>query len=312
MTEPQISVTMPARNAAAFINESIPSVLNQTFRDFELVILNDASTDRTEEIVRQWQQRDPRIRLLRSEHQLGLTGSSNRVVTETRAPIVARMDADDIAHPMRFERQWEVLQRWRDVAAVGTLCEGIDSAGRVVRPRDRWRILRMSRYLPFPHGSIMFRRAAFDAIDGYSDKFTCGEDQDFAYRLSHIGRIVTLPEALYHYRYHSENATLLTGAQAVRAVRNGHHQHNGHDLAALYMMGAMRLWAGEEPRVLPELIKKKHLGWNLRSVVALGSASLAALSPATLRLALRAFIRSRDAMAGLRVKDGRPYEWRYR
>jgi glycosyltransferase involved in cell wall biosynthesis len=274
MTEPLISVTMPARNAAAFINESIASVINQTFTNFELVILNDASTDNTEEIIREWQQRDSRIHLLRSERQLGLTGSSNRVVAETRAPLVARMDADDVAHPRRLERQLEVLQKNPDVVAVGTLSEGINGAGRVVRPRDRWRIVRVSRYLPFPHGSIMFRRAAFDAIGGYSEEFTCGEDQDFAYRLCRLGRIVTLPEALYHYRYHDGNATLLTGAQAVRAVRNGNN-HNGHDLAALYMMGAMRLWAGEEPRVLTELMKKKHLGWNMRSVVALASASLA-------------------------------------
>ena len=310
MTEPLISVTMPARNAAAFLNESIASVLNQTFTDFEPIILNDASTDRTEEIVREWQRRDPRIRLVRSESQLGLTGSSNRVVAETRAPVVARMDADDIAHRTRLERQWEVLQTLPDVVAVGTLCEGIDSAGRIVRPRDRWRIVRVSRYLPFPHGSIMFRRAAFDAINGYSKEFTCGEDQDFAYRLSRLGRIVTLPDALYQYRYHAGNNTLLTGAQAVHAVSNGHN-HNGDDLAALYMMGAMRLWAGAEPRVF-HLMKKKHLGWNLRSLVALASASLANVSPAALRFALRGFIRGRDAMAGLRVKDGRPYEWRYR
>src|ERR1043166_9107955 len=105
MTEPQISVTMPARNAAGFINESIASIINQTFTNFELVILNDASTDNTEEIIREWQKRDSRIRLLRSERQLGLTGSSNRVVAETRAPLLARMDADDVAHPRRLERQ---------------------------------------------------------------------------------------------------------------------------------------------------------------------------------------------------------------
>ncbi len=311
MTEPLISVVMPARNVAAFVNQSIASVINQTFTDFELVILDDASTDRTGDILQEWQQRDSRIRLLRSEQQLGLTGSSNVVSAAARAPLVARMDADDIAHPERLRRQWEVLKAEPDVVAVGTLCQGIDREGRIVRPRDRWRILRVSRYLPFPHGSIMFRRAAFDEIGGYGEQFTCGEDQDFVYRLSRTGRIVTLPDVLYHYRYHAQNATLLTGAQAVHAVSNGNGK-NGHDLAALYMMGAMRLWAGEEPHVLRELIAKRLVGWDFRSLLALSSASLATISPAALRVAMRSFIRGRDAVAALRVKDGRPYEWRFR
>jgi len=76
------------------------------------------------------------------------------------------------------------------------------------------------------------------------------------------------------------------------------------------MLGSMRLWAGQAPQILPQMIATRSLGWNPRSLLALSSASIGSISPATLRFLLRTFIRARDAVASLRVKDGRPYEWR--
>src|SRR6185436_6532143 len=149
--------------------------------------------------------RDSRIRLFRSDRNLGLSGSSNFVVQKARSPIVARMDADDISHVDRFRRQWEVLQTRPDVVAVGTLCEGIDAAGRVTRPRDRWRLVRRSRYVPFPHGSAMFRRDAFNRIKGYDEQLSYGEDQEAFLKLTTIGTVVTLSDALYYFRYHADN-----------------------------------------------------------------------------------------------------------
>jgi hypothetical protein len=155
----------------------------------------------------------------------------------------------------------------------------------------------------------MFRREAFDAIGGYSERFAAGEDQDFFFKMTSRGRVVTLPDVLYQFRYHLHNSTLLTGAQAVHSFAD-RYSRNGENLAALYMLGAMRLWAGQSPGILPEMIAKKSLSWNLQSLIALASASLGSLSPATLRFFLRSLIHVRDRLAGLRVKDGRPYEWR--
>ncbi len=133
---------MPVHNAQPFLDESVGSILNQTFADFEFVILDDGSTDGSTEALREWAQRDARIRLYESARNLGPAGSSNFVVERARAPLVARMDADDVSHPDRLRRQWEVLERRPDVALVGTLYEGIDARGRRVRPRDRWRLAR--------------------------------------------------------------------------------------------------------------------------------------------------------------------------
>ena len=258
------------------------------------------------ELLREWSRRDKRIHLHESKKRLGLSGSSNAVVAKARAPIVARMDADDIAHPDRLRRQWNIIEGRPDVAVIGTLCNGIDASGREVRPRDRWRLVRRSVYIPFPHGSAMFRREVFDQVGGYDEHADGGEDQDLFSRMAARGRVLTLPDVLYSYRYHSSNATLFNGTRAV----GENHSQNGNALAAFYMLGAMRLWAGDPPMLLQPMLEKKSLKWNPKTLMILASAIWGHVSPPTLRVFLRSSIRARDLLASVRVKDGRPYEWR--
>ena len=306
MANPSISVVMPVYNAFPFIDESINSILAQTLSDFEFVILDDASTDGSDELLREWSRRDKRIHLHKSRQRLGLAASSNAVVARARAPLLARMDADDIAHPDRLGRQWNIMRDRQDVAVIGTLCNGIDASGREVRPRDRWRLVRHSAFIPFPHGSVMFRREVFDQVGGYNEDITRGEEQDLFSRMAAYGRVLTLPDVLYSYRYHSSNATL---SNSLRAVGENHSK-TGDALAAFYMLGAMRLWAGEPPRLLEAMLEKKFLKWDAKTLMMLASAILGHISPTTLRIFMRSSIRARDLLAGLRVKDGKPYEWR--
>ena len=306
--EPQakpLSVVMPVYNALPFLDDSINSILTQTFTDFEFVIFDDASTDGTVGRLRHWAARDQRIKLHENKMRLGLSGSSNAVVAQARGAIVARMDADDVAHPDRLKRQWQIIEHQADVAVVGTLCNGIDASGREVRPRDRWRLVRRSGYIPFPHGSAMFRREVFDRVGGYDD--TPGaEDQKLFSKMATAGRVVTLPDVLYSYRYHANNATLFNGLRAV----GENHSNNGESLAAFYMLGAMRLWAGDPPKLLEPLLEKKSMKWDVKSLMIFTSALWGHISPSTLKLFLRGSIRVRDLLAGMIVKDGKPYEWR--
>ncbi len=304
--KPFVSVAMPVHNALPFLDDSIKSILAQTLSNFEFIILDDASSDGSVERLREWSSRDKRIHLHESKKHLGLAASSNAVVAMTRASFVARMDADDIAHPDRLRRQWNVMKDSRDVAVVGTLCNGINASGREVRPRDRWRLVRRSARIPFPHGSAMFRREMFEQVSGYDERIQRGEDQDLFSRMAAHGRVVTLSDVLYSYRYHSSNATLFNG---VRAVGENHAQ-NGDALAAFYMLGAMRLWAGEPPMLLQAILEKKGLKWNAKTLMILASAVWGHTSPGTLRIFMRSSIRARDLLAGLRIKKGRPYEWR--
>jgi glycosyltransferase involved in cell wall biosynthesis len=305
---PPLSVVMPVHNAAPFLNESIRSILDQSISDFEFVILDDASSDESPELLRRWEQRDSRIRVFRSERQLGLAGSSNLVVSKTSAQIIARMDADDVSHTERLAKQLEVLSIYDDVVAVGTLFDGIDAAGRVIRPRDRWRLLHSSQYIPFPHGSTMFRRAAFDAVGGYQELIV-GEDQDFFLKLTRIGRVVTVPAALYHFRYHTANTTLFMDTGASEISKQNLPRH-GDELATLYLRGAMRLWSGQPPRVLPELLSRRVLRWDFRSTVIFAWALLGSISPAALKFLMRLLIRTRDALSKFKISDRTPYDWR--
>ena len=306
MNQLLVSVVMPVHNARPFVEESIRSILNQTLQDFHFIILDDASTDGSTEIIEKWVRRDSRLEFHRSERCLGLTGSSNFIVSKARTSLVARMDADDVSHPDRLKRQVELMERNPDIGAVGTLCIGIDALGHEIRPRDRWRVVRRSRYVPFSHGSATFRRDLFDAIGGYRECHGAGEDQDLFTRMAHASTVVTLPDVLYSYRYHTSNATFNNSIISIKQNGNG----NGDNLAAYYTLGTMSLWAGQRPQVLKHMLNEPSLKWTPHSLVTLASAAWGNVHPGSLRSFLRALIRTRDMMAGLSVKEGRPYKWR--
>jgi glycosyltransferase involved in cell wall biosynthesis len=302
MAEPVISVVMPVHNAQPFLQASIDSILSQTFPDFEFVILNDGSTDGSAEVLRECERRDSRIRVYESNFCQGLAGSSNFVVRKARAPLIARMDADDICEPERLRRQWEVLRDNVDVGLVGSLCDGIDAAGRRIRSRDRWRIMRSSRYPPFPHGSAMFRRSVFESVGGYRLEYERHEDIDLFTRILQRARVVTLPEVLYHFRFHHTNTSSTSTTDA---------QHS-EKLADLYLQGAMRLWSGQAPGILREVIRTRSGRLNYQKLMIMAWAAWADLHPRSLLLFVRGWVRVRDRFASLRVKDGRFYEWRCR
>jgi glycosyltransferase involved in cell wall biosynthesis len=304
MSVPALSVVMPVHNAGGFLDEAIASIVSQTFRDFEFVIVDDASSDGSAERAAAWAAGDARIRLVRSASRLGLSGSSNRAVIEARAPIVARMDADDISTPPRLARQFEVLQARPDVVLVGALADGIDAAGRRVRPRDRWRVLRPSGLVPFPHGSVMFRRAAFDAVGGYDERAAGVEDHDLLFRMRDVGRIVTLPDRLYRYRYHASNASIGSASAGHRAGARWAARTNRH-----FTRGAVRLWAGAPPRAFGPLLADRSGHGHRPRWLMLTWAAWGEISPRTLRLALRGVLTVRDRAAGLLLKEGQPYEW---
>ena len=328
---PAVSVVMPVFNGGRYLHDSIRSILGQKFDDFEFIVLDDGSTDNSMHLLSEWAARDRRLRLHRSGYNLGLARSSNHVVALARAPLVARMDADDVSHPDRLRRQWEAM-RDSGVALVGTLSDGIDRDGRRVRPRDRWRLRQRSRFAPFPHGSIMFRRALFNEVGGYSEAYKYFEDADFYRRLAEHGRVVVIPEVLYHYRYHIESASvaMLAGemAQALNLLDGEppvyqEHYHKPGDCSdgeeqtlkkippdIFYRLGAVRLWAGHSPGILSPVLRHGAIGWNRATIRTLLWAVGGSVSPSALRWLLYCSIKTRDHIAGRRLPPGELCEWR--
>jgi len=227
-------------------------------------------------------------------------------------------DADDVAHPERLAREWAVLRDRPDVALVGTLAEGIDGEGRLVRPRDRSVLFRRSPVPPFPHGTIMFRQAAFLEVGGYRH-LEVGEDLDLCRRLARRGRVAVLVDALYRYRYHAGSATrgLLAdvsgpGLDQMAAVLSPPPGAASRPVArrrALYYAAASSLWAGERPGMAP-LRAVAANGPLTAGGVKVGLLTGAALvSPRVTRAILGLGIRARDRLAGWRLGGRRTVDW---
>lgn len=215
MNTPAISVAMSVYNGERFLEEAIGSVLAQTFTQFELLILDDGSRDSTRAIIENHAARDSRVRPIIRENR-GLIASLNQLVAESRAPLVARMDADDICLPQRFARQVEFLAAQPDYGVIGSWCEDIDENGcpwpaatAHRHPTDHEGFLaaiELGRPL-LCHPAVMFRRDLVLSVGGYHAAFKHCEDLDLWLRLASITRIASLPEQLVKYRHYDEQVS---------------------------------------------------------------------------------------------------------
>jgi glycosyltransferase involved in cell wall biosynthesis len=310
---------MPVRDLAPYVEDSIRSVLRQSFADFEFIILDDGSTDGTRAIVREWAARDRRIRLFEGKEPLGPALSSNRAVAHARGDIVARMDGDDIAHPDRLRRQIEALDADPGACLVGTLWEGIDEAGRVVRPRDRWRLVHASPFAPFPHGSIMFRRTAFEQAGGYRAEADFWEDLDLYRRMAAIGHLIVLPEILYQHRASVLSTRLTSSRERVEQSVDRMYRlakglaapsAGGRLLPRVFVsLGSTRIWAGRRPEILFRLLRRGALRFDAESAAILAWAIWGTLGPRSLRLCLAAGVTLRDRRVHHLFAGGAPWRW---
>jgi glycosyltransferase involved in cell wall biosynthesis len=209
---------MPVWNGERWLAEALESILGQTFRDFELLLIDDGSTDRSAEIALSYG--DERLRLISQEHA-GLVEALNNGLAEARGEVVARMDADDVALPQLFERGLGYLDDHPDVALVIASCAMIDSEGRLISetilPPDEVDLRR--RFLlrnPTAHGAVLVRRAALVDSGGYRSDYGHNEDYELWTRLAGRHRIAALPEVLFRFREHGGRITKATLDDRVR------------------------------------------------------------------------------------------------
>lgn len=200
---------MPVYNGGRYLDEAIWSIRNQTFDDFELLILDDASSDGSLMIAQAHAGEDPRIRVICLDH-CGVTRALNNGLYLARGHWIARMDADDVSLPERFERQLGYLARHPEVAVLATYAWIIGETGRRVGLStlgpvtiDEFERMRSEVSLIFCHPTVIFRRDVVTQAGGYSEDYPWAQDYELWNRLAEEHLLLTLPEPLLEYRIHA-------------------------------------------------------------------------------------------------------------
>lgn len=206
---PRVSVVMSVYNGQKYLKESIESILNQTYKDFEFVIINDGSNDNSKKIIESFSNK--RIMLISRENK-GLIFSLNQAIGVAKGQYLARMDADDISDPTRFQKQVEFMDAHPDVALCGTWAKIINQAGHVVgqykTPTASTQIRRAILFHnPFIHPTVMFRRSIINEIGNYNPHFKNIEDYELWTRIVYKYNTANIGEFLISYRTTKESIT---------------------------------------------------------------------------------------------------------
>ncbi|MEL6775058.1 MAG: glycosyltransferase [Pseudomonadota bacterium] len=209
---PKLSVAIAAYNAERFLAEALDSVLAQTFSDFELLVHDDGSTDGTLSILERYAQRDARV-IVTSGPNRGLAHSLNAMVARARAPLIARMDADDLCLPERFARQVPYFDEDPSLAVLGSGWVLMDEAGRPIKTfsvateHEQIDSLNLCGRTALAHPSTMIRKAPLIACGGYDETCPCAQDLELWLRIAEHGTLRNLPEPLIWYRVHDNSVS---------------------------------------------------------------------------------------------------------
>lgn len=221
MSQPIVTVLMSVYNGEKFLQESIDSILNQTFKDFEFLIIDDCSTDASPQILAEYAKKDRRVRILRNEVNRRLPKSLNIGLKAAKGKYIARQDADDISEPERLAAQVKFLDKNPSVLLVGTFNSVIDSNGNILRrsskPVHHEELLQeLLMWNPFTHGSVMFR--AVDEIQ-YDERQTVTEDYALWCHLALRGDLANLDSHLYRLRVHEESVSATNQVRQMQQTR---------------------------------------------------------------------------------------------
>ena len=201
----KVSVIMSVFNSGTLLKEAVQSIQNQSFKDFEFLIVNDGSTDETRESLKCFSEDDDRIQIFDNKKNKGLAASLNMAWKQASGDFIARMDADDISEPERLEKQYVFLKKKQDVCVLGTNASLInrknETIGKSIRRESHESLVRhMPTENPFFHSSVMMRKEFLLATGGYDEKFRRSQDYDLWSRGTSIGKYHNLQDCLLRYR----------------------------------------------------------------------------------------------------------------
>lgn len=210
LKKPFISVLMPIYNGEKYLKESIDSILGQTYENFELLLINDASNDASENIILSYL--DSRIVYIKNEQNLGLIKTLNKGLDLAKGEFIARMDQDDISLPTRFEKQIDIFHKNPEIGVCGTwftsFGEGIQEKT-LQHPVDSEAIkINLLGRSSLGHPTVMLRKSAMGNLR-YDENYQSAEDYEFWISLSRVTRLYNIPESLLKYRVHQTNISVV-------------------------------------------------------------------------------------------------------
>ena len=222
MGHSMVSVVMAVYNERPYLQEAVQSILDQTFEDFEFIIINDGSTDGSKEVLECFADRDDRIRLAHQENK-GLIASLNRGLDMARGQYIARMDGDDISHPERLEKQVDFLNANSEIGILGTQIEWINSEGETIgswsAPADpdliAWKLLFNTC---LDHPTILARKSLLLNLGGYAEWTLHAEDYELWTRAVRKSRLASLPGTLLKHRQHDGSITVKRRREQIQMV----------------------------------------------------------------------------------------------
>jgi len=199
----KLTVLMPVYNAEKYLIEAIESIINQSYQQFEFLIIDDGSTDNSLNIIKSFA--DPRIHLIRFQKNNKLIYALNEGIRMAKGDYIARMDADDVSHPDRLKIQMDFLQKHSDVVLLGSDYQVIDERSKKCEYRStlvKDALIRKSLCVtnPFAHGATIFRKQEALAVGGYDSNFFLAEDLELWIKLAKLGKLANIPLPLYNWR----------------------------------------------------------------------------------------------------------------
>ncbi len=262
---PSVSVIMPVYNGERYLAEAIESILAQTFTDFELIIVDDGSRDRTAAIIRDFEKRDARVRPLRHEANRGHADARNTGIAAAAGEYITCMDSDDVSLPERLEQQLRFLEANPDISGLGVGCLYVDENLKRLRDchlPERHALIAFNHFLGVPliFATVMLRREVLTALGGFQPGLNYAYDSELESRLFQSTRfkLANLPDMLYLYRQHQQPG--LTDAKT---------RHNRRDARReLKRRSLEKLWGGPPPEGTIErferLLPFRKLNWRER------------------------------------------------
>lgn len=210
MQAPLISVILPVYNSSDFLEEAIDSIINQTYKNWELIAINDGSTDKSEDIILRY--KDARIKYYKNEKNIGLIGTLNRGIDLSTGKYIARMDSDDVSKPLRFEKQINFMEQNPNYAMCGTFAKMIDQSGNKIRKivhqtTDEFLKINLLFSVPFIHPSMMIKTSILKE-NKFDPQYIHVEDYDIWCRIARKNKVANIADTLLDYRWHGNNISI--------------------------------------------------------------------------------------------------------